>query len=168
MVLTQPAITRIVNAATFQDGPIAPGQIITLGGPNAGPAALAGLSLDSSGNVATSVSGTQVLVDGTPAPLVYTSNTLISAVVPYEVAGKATVSVQVVANGIISNTLSQTVAPAVPGLFTSNASGQGAGAILNSDSSYNSPSNPAAPGSTVVLYATGEGQIDPQGITGAR
>jgi trimeric autotransporter adhesin len=166
VVITQPLISRVANAATFQDGPVAPGQIVTLGGPNTGPASPTGLALDDSGNVATSLAGTQVLFDGTPAPLVYASGTQISAVVPYDVGGKATVAVQVVSNGILSSTFKQNVGLASPGLFTSNSSGQGAGAILNSDSKVNSPSNPADKGSIVVLYATGEGLTDPAGITG--
>ena len=32
--------------------------------------------------------------------------------------------------------------------------------------SINSPANPAAPGDTVVVYVTGEGQTSPKGVTG--
>jgi uncharacterized protein (TIGR03437 family) len=167
VVITQPAITRVVNAASFADGPVAPGEIVTLGGPNLGPATLAGLALDTSGNVATTLAGVQVLFNGTPAPLVYTSLTQISAVVPYEIAGASTSSAQVVANGQASTAFSLKVATTVPGIFAANSSGTGQGAILNQDNSVNSSQNPAAKGSTVVVFVTGEGQTVPAGVTGS-
>jgi uncharacterized protein (TIGR03437 family) len=52
-----------------------------------------------------------------------------------------------------------------PGLFTSDGTGKGPGAILNSGS-LNSPANPAAMGSIVVLRATGEGATSPAGVDG--
>jgi uncharacterized protein (TIGR03437 family) len=55
---------------------------------------------------------------------------------------------------------------AAPALFSANSSGKGNGAILNQDTSVNSPSNPAAKGSIVVLYGTGEGQTNPRGVDG--
>ena len=58
-------------------------------------------------------------------------------------------------------------APAAPGIVTLDASGQGTGAVLNQDGTVNGISNPAAPGSIVSIYATGEGQTDPPGLTGS-
>lgn len=107
-----------------------------------------------------------MLFNGVPGPLVYASPNLISAVAPYELAGSDTASVQVVYDGVGSNMLSVPVAAAVPGVFTANSAGSGPGAILNQDNSINSPANPAPKGTAVVIYATGEGQTKPQGITG--
>jgi uncharacterized protein (TIGR03437 family) len=53
------------------------------------------------------------------------------------------------------------IAAANPSIFSANSSGTGQGAILNADLSSNSPSNPAARGSEVVLYATGTGVLKP-------
>ena len=162
-----PNVTRMVNAATYLDADhITPGEIVTLGGTALGPASPAGLTLNSDGTVATDVAGVQVLFNGVPGPLVYASPNLISAVAPYELAGSDTASVQVVYNGVGSNMLSVPVAAAVPGVFTANSAGSGPGAILNQDNSVNSPANPAPKGTAVVIYATGEGQTKPQGITG--
>ena len=55
---------------------------------------------------------------------------------------------------------------AAPGLFAQNASGSGPGAILNQDNSLNGPGHPAAKGSIVQVYLTGEGQTNPPGVTG--
>ncbi|MEI9971389.1 MAG: hypothetical protein WDO73_04635 [Ignavibacteriota bacterium] len=54
-----------------------------------------------------------------------------------------------------------------PGIFTSDSSGVGQGAILNADYSGNNAGNPAARGSFVIVYATGEGQTNPGGATGS-
>jgi len=48
------------------------------------------------------------------------------------------------------------VAPAAPGIFV----------VLNKDYTVNSASNPAAPNSVLILYATGEGQTNPPGMDG--
>jgi uncharacterized protein (TIGR03437 family) len=69
-------------------------------------------------------------------------------------------------NGTVSTALDLAVAPTVPALFTSTLTGTGQGAILNVNGSVNSAANPAAPGSYIVLYATGGGETSPVGVTG--
>jgi len=73
---------------------------------------------------------------------------------------------QVVSNNEVSASITLPVVAALPGLFTSNGSGKGEGAILNQDSSVNGASNPAAQGSVIVLYGTGGGQTNPASIDG--
>jgi uncharacterized protein (TIGR03437 family) len=107
-----------------------------------------------------------VLFDGIPAPLVYVSARQASAVVPYAVADKLRTTVQVEYQGQKSNPLVLWVGAALPGIFTTNASGRGQGAVLNQDLSVNSASNPADKGSVVILFATGEGQTMPPGVDG--
>jgi uncharacterized protein (TIGR03437 family) len=55
----------------------------------------------------------------------------------------------------------------MPGIFAADSSGRGPGAIRNYDGSLNSPANPAAPGSTVVLWVAGLGQLVPAQLTGS-
>ena len=165
-VIPPPAITAVVNAASFQSGPVSPGEIVTIGGIGLGPSTLAGLTLDQNGKVATTLAGVQVLFSGTPAPLIYVSNTQINAVVPYEMQALLTPDAQVTYQGQISNAFSLTSTTAAPALFTYNGSGSGPAAALNQDNSYNGPGNPAAKGSYVVRYLTGEGQTSLAGVTG--
>jgi uncharacterized protein (TIGR03437 family) len=127
------------------------------------------LTLDATGNVATSIGGVQVTVNGFNCPMIYASASQVSAVVPYEAKAYATATVLVKYLGQGSNGVPMTVATTVPGLFTINTSGTGQGAILNSDLSVNSaanPVNPAARGDVVVIYMTGEGETAPNGVTG--
>jgi trimeric autotransporter adhesin len=107
-----------------------------------------------------------VLFDGAPAPLLYAVENQLSAVVPYTVAGKSSTQVQVEYRGTKSAPVTLQVASASPGIFALDSSGKGPGAILNQDSSVNSPANPAGVGSVVSIFATGQGQTSPAGIDG--
>ena len=154
----------ITNAASFATTAISPGEIVTIFGNNLGPSTLTSAQLDSTGQkLSTSVAGTQVFFDTDPAPIVYTSAGQVSVIVPYSVQGKTSVSVLPYFNGTLQDAAAINVAPTAPGIFT--ADGKQA-AALNQDGGYNSPSSPAPRGSTVVLFATGEGQTNPPGIDG--
>jgi uncharacterized protein (TIGR03437 family) len=162
-----PVSSNIVNSASFAAGPIAPGEIITIGGSgmaNSGDSL--GLHLEN-GNVATKLGDTRVLFDGVAAPLTYVSPTQINVVVPYSVAGRVSSRVQVEYKGITSSGVELRVVDAAPAIYTQNQSGTGPGVIANQNFSLNTGSNPAAKGSVVVLYGTGEGQTSPAGVTGS-
>jgi uncharacterized protein (TIGR03437 family) len=161
-----PLITSVVNAATFSPTAIAPGEIVTIFGTNMGLSAITGLKLNSSGLVDTTLAETQVLFDGIPAPLVYVSANQISAIVPYNVFARLSTRVQVVYQGQTSTALEMRVVDTAPGIFTLNSQGTGNAAALNQNGTVNGPSNPALQGQAVVLYLTGEGQTDPQGVNG--
>jgi uncharacterized protein (TIGR03437 family) len=157
----------VVNAASYSGGGVAPGEIVSIFGRAIGPAELTPLQLAADGHVATTLAGTRVLFNGVPAPLLYVSATQSSAIVPYEVADKPTVVVETEYRGVRSDPLTLPVASSRPGIFSLNGSGSGQGAILNEDGTLNSPDNPAARGSIIVLYVTGEGLTDPSGVDGA-
>ena len=59
------------------------------------------------------------------------------------------------------------VVASAPAIFTVDATGAGQGAVVNQDGTINSPANPAVRGSVVSIYATGEGQTLPAGVTGS-
>jgi uncharacterized protein (TIGR03437 family) len=155
----------VVNAASYGGGGVSAGEIVTIFGTALGPSTLAQFSLVNNA-IPSQLAGMTVTFDGVSAPVLYTSATAASVVVPYAVAAKSQTTVQVQYAGQKSVPVIVPVIPAVPGLFTANASGGGQGAILNQDTSYNSAAIPAAKGSIVILYATGEGQTTPGGIDG--
>jgi uncharacterized protein (TIGR03437 family) len=152
----------VTNAATFLPGAIAPGEIVTIFGSSLGPEALAGLQLTADAQFVTkSLSGTRVLFDGVPAPIIYTTAGQVSAIVPYAVSARGTTDLQVEYNGRTSNRITLDVVASRPGIFTIDSSGRGVGAVLNQDSQVNGLSAPAVKGSVVVVYATGGGQTVP-------
>jgi uncharacterized protein (TIGR03437 family) len=155
----------IVNSASYAGGGVSPGEVVTIFGAGLGPNTAAGLQV-SNGSVTTSLAGVQILFGGVAAPLIYVQASQASAVVPYEVAGSTSTQVQVIYQGQYSNTVTVPVVAAAPGVFTLNYSGGGAGTVLNQDGTVNSASNPAAVGSVVYVYATGEGQTNPAGVDG--
>jgi uncharacterized protein (TIGR03437 family) len=159
-------VKAITNAASFAEGGVAPGEIVTLFGANLGPAAAVGLQLDANGMVQRSLGGVSVLFDGLAAPLVYVSAGQISAVVPYGVAGKESVECSVEQDGRRSKPVRVRVAEAAPGLFAYRSGDRVFAAALNQDGSTNGPGNGAEPGSIVVFYATGEGCTEPDGVDG--
>jgi uncharacterized protein (TIGR03437 family) len=165
-----PTISKVTNAASYATGSLSPGEIVTLFANDPthpiGPATPAGLALDSNGNVSTSIGGVQVTVNGYNCPMIYASASQVSAVVPYEIKQFVSATVLIKFLGQTSNGVVMNVATTVPGIFTANSSGTGPGAILNSNSTTNSPSNPAVRGDTVVVYLTGEGETSPAGVTG--
>jgi uncharacterized protein (TIGR03437 family) len=165
VISTGPVLTGIQNNFSYQSGAVSPGMIFILYGANMGPSTLTGASLDASGNLANSAAGVQILFDGNPAPLVYVSATQSAGIVPYEVAGKTASQITVQYNSQTSAALGVPVKAAVPGIFTFNSSGAGT-AVFNQNFSANSASNPAAKGSVVFFYGTGEGQTNPPGVDG--
>jgi hypothetical protein len=133
----------IVNSASYAGDSVSPGEIVVIYGSGLGPDTLATAQLDSRGYVSTSLSGTQVMFDGMPAPIIYTQTTNVSVVVPYEVGRRSVTQVQVVYQGQVSNTVSVPVSTVMPGIFTADSSGHGQGSIVNQDGTVNSATNAA-------------------------
>jgi uncharacterized protein (TIGR03437 family) len=162
-----PQILGVVNSASFSQGAIVPGEVITIFGLGMGPNPLA-LFNPAAPPIPTSLpasgAATVVTIGGVPAPLIYTSASQIAAIVPYTVSG-ASAGITVT-YGAQPPSLAFTVgvAAADPGVYTIASSGQGQGAVLNynaatSDYTVNSTAAPAAKGSTVVFYVTGAGAM---------
>jgi uncharacterized protein (TIGR03437 family) len=133
---TPPVIANIVNGASLLAGPLAPGEIFSVFGMALGP-------------------GSQLLVNGTAAEVIYALPGQLNAIVPanFDPSHPATLEVDLPAAKSIPWGLP--AAAAAPAVFTLNGSGVGPAAVLNADSSINTPSNPAARGSIVAIYTTG-------------
>jgi uncharacterized protein (TIGR03437 family) len=163
-----PSLTRrdVINAADHTPGKVTPGEIIVLFPSNAGPAALAGSIANQDGKVPTLLGETRVLFDGIAAPMSYSVAGQLGAVVPYEIANRKTTDVVVEYQGVPSSPVTMDVAASAPAVFTLDLSGKGQAAILNDTGCCNSARNPATRGTIVSLYATGEGQTKPLGVSG--
>jgi uncharacterized protein (TIGR03437 family) len=165
-VVSSPSISAVANAASSRAGAVSPGEIVVVYGAGIGPAAIAVSSLDPNGRLSNVLAGTRILFDGVAAPLLYVLASQSAAIVPYSVDGHSQTQMTVEYQGTASSPMVVPVTGAAPGIFSADTSGQGQGAILNQDFSPNSKSNPAAAGSIVAVYATGEGQTAPGGVDG--
>jgi uncharacterized protein (TIGR03437 family) len=146
---------------------VTPGKIVVLYGQRIGPSSLTAAQPAGGGQIANTLSGTQVLFDGVPAPLLYATANQVAAVVPYGVDGKTGTQVQVRNGSLSSDPVALPVWPAAPSIFSVNLSGTGPAAVLNQDGiTVNSAANPASKGSVISIFATGEGQTAPAGIDG--
>ena len=143
----------IVNGASFTPGaPVSPGELASIYGTGFAPAAIGADVIP----LPTNLNGLSVTVNGELAPLVYANPTQINFQIPWDVpAGSANFAV---INGSQSNTVQAQVVPASPGIFMYN----GNRAVVQ-DGSYLlvDQSNPAKPGSTVIVYMTGSGPVKP-------
>ncbi len=162
----QPQVAAVVDSASFLQGTISPGQIITIFGSGLGPSSLtlfnpAVAAPQIPNSLPSAAPSTSVTVNGVPAPVLYTSANQVSVVVPYSVTGGAA-DLILTYNGLASQPVTLALAPTSPGIYTTDASGRGQGAILNynatnGDYSLNSGATAATRGQTVVLYVSGAG-----------
>jgi uncharacterized protein (TIGR03437 family) len=161
---TAPYAGCVVDSAYFgvEDQGVSPGEIVTIFGSGLGPSPAVGFQL-ANGQAPTSLGGTQVLVNGEPAPILYSSYGQVNLILPYSLPVGTEPSIQVVSNGTPANALSNLeVQAAGITIFQVN----NAAAALNQDGTINSAQNPARPGSTVVLFGEGGGQTNPGSVAG--
>jgi uncharacterized protein (TIGR03437 family) len=153
----------VVDAASFGNPlTFSPGAIVTIFGSGLGPKQGVGFDLVN-GQVPLSLGGTQVLVNGAPVPILYSSYGQLNLILPFSLVAGSVPTVQVVTNATPANLLSASyVQPAGITLFQI---GNGAAAV-NQDGTLNSPQNPAPPGSIISLFGTGGGQTMPASIEG--
>jgi len=195
LVLDHTRIRRISNVAACSgpDGPrsrpyisnaaganrAAPGSLFTLFGSELGPDQAVVASPDASGRFPTEIAGTRVLIGDRPAHLLFVSEGQINAVMPsseelvdhavpradpQDLSRMWETLIRVERNGRSSPPGPTLINGSSPALF--RLGGRQA-AALNQDGTVNSASNPAAPGSVVVLFGSGAGDMDPPAETGA-
>jgi uncharacterized protein (TIGR03437 family) len=163
----------IVNIGDYAPDGAAPGEIL----------AIFGDQLAAQGTLATNpglpplaitLGSVQVLVNGTPAPLYFTSSGQVNFQLPYELAAGQVAAVQVVANGKAGNLRPLNVVASVPRLLIWPSIAGNYGIVANQDYSLvlsttipGYTSHPAKAGDTITIYCTGLGQTSPGGVTGA-
>jgi uncharacterized protein (TIGR03437 family) len=155
----------IVNAASLQPGALAPGEIVSVFGSHLGPRDAVAFQLDPiTQKIPLSLAGTTVTFDGVRAPLFLASWGQINLQVPYEVAGKTAARMTVSAAGFDPGDMVVPIADAAPGVFTLDGV---RAAVLNEDSTLNTPDNPAQAGRLIQVFLTGQGLFSPKVETGA-
>lgn len=140
------ALLGVANAGGWRVSPqVSPGEFITLYGAFPGVMTAAG-----------SLGGVQVLFDGTPAPLLYTSTSQINAVVPFEVVGRAATKMQVVLPSGPLPAVTLPVENTTPEIL----------AITHSDGSPVTTNHPIRQTEVVQIWVDGAGVYQPPLATG--
>jgi uncharacterized protein (TIGR03437 family) len=115
-------VTSVVNGASFQPGPIAPGTWFTVFGSNLAPTTRSWTLADFTNNgrsLPTKLDGVQVLVNNVPALIAYISPQQINALAPstvHDYYGDFTLSI-VSPDGARGNDVKYTIAKASPAFF---------------------------------------------------
>ena len=117
----------------------------------------------------------EVLFNGAAAPLYFVSPGQVNFLVPMSapVTGTADVEIVQVSTGQVLGAASVAMAPVSPAIFCGASGGcllNGGfyqAAVLNQDYSVNSATNPAARGSIISIYCTGQGALDNAPADGA-
>ena len=150
------------NGATYLNGGLVPGSWAQVKGTNLSDVSRIWQDADFAGlgnKLPTTLSGVQVLVNGTAAAVYYISPTQISFQVPAGVSGTATV--QVVRDGLASNSMSASAVSSAPGIFPVIVNGinYAAGVFpdgkIVGDPSASPAFRKAKAGDVIQLFATG-------------
>jgi len=165
-----PIIGAVVNSASQLAGAFAPATVITIYGTGLGPDTLSMFD-GATPQVPTVLSGTRVLLNTTPLPIIYTSARQISASLPSLLDPGFSYALRVEYNGIVSDPLTLTGAAGSPAIFTLNGTGTGQAALFQYDLakgeiSLNGDKTAAVKGNVLIFYATGLGPPQPAGPEG--
>ncbi|MCU1237687.1 MAG: hypothetical protein JWP63_5654 [Candidatus Solibacter sp.] len=149
----------MVNAASYGSA-VAPDSLVTIFGSGLAQTTATAV-LDANGQLPTELAATRVEIAGVAAQLFYVSASQINLVVPGGIdPGTVDVVVKSTAGGT-SKTATALIAASAPGIFTTDASGRGAGAILNAVTFQRAPfvvqtaENGADTRTRLAIYGTG-------------
>jgi uncharacterized protein (TIGR03437 family) len=151
---------------------VSPGELVTIFGEDGlGSPSGTQAQPDVNGLIETQLGSTIVTFNGIPGPVLATANNQVTVIVPYELAGASSATVNVLYNGQTTGSAIVPVGASAPGIFTLNssaytASGFTGSPVLNVDGTVNTVANAAAEASNITLYITGEGLTTPPSIDG--
>lgn len=158
------SVAGVVNTGNYSPAPFAPNSILTVFGTGLARSAQAISPEDVHGNLLpTELNFTRVLVDNSPVPLFYVSDSQVNFLVPAK-QSRGNMLVRVVREGITGPEISVPVEVAAPALFAMES---GFAIAMHSDNvSVVTPDAPARANEIVVIYATGLGKTLTNPATG--
>jgi uncharacterized protein (TIGR03437 family) len=152
------------NAATYSQRALSAGTIATLWPAVTTNSVANGSATAPAGQfpLPTTLADTQVLVNGTPAPLFFVSPGQDNIILPEALTTGGTANLEVIrpSTGQIIAGAEVSLAAASPGLFTQGALGSGQVIGVNvQDNTVNSATHPVIRGQYIILYGTGVGPV---------
>lgn len=113
------------------------------------------------GRLPTALDGVSISIGNRAAAIAYLSNSQVNFLVPSDLAPGATVPVSLKTSKGTSSTVNVNVQDYAPNLFTFIADSKRYAAAQHADYSTITSANPARPGETILIYATGFGRTNP-------
>jgi uncharacterized protein (TIGR03437 family) len=162
------ASDAVVNSASFKAGPFAPGTLLTINGQSLSEASETADD-DGEHSLPTKLAGVEVLFDGHRLPLASVSPTQIRTQLPYILSGTES-SLYMRSergNGVVLTTgaIAIHTASVSPGIFALSGAEPRSGMLLHAQADTtvsNAPvtrDDPAKPGETLTIWATGLGAM---------
>jgi uncharacterized protein (TIGR03437 family) len=146
----------VAQAANLSTTAISTGQFITLFGSGLGPQ-VGLIAQFTDGHYPVELGGTRVLVNGSPAPLLYAQSGQVNALVPAELQAGSTITVSIRYQGVLRGATTLPVSDYVPALFRRWTTRE---IVANHDDGTPvSASQPAKAGEIIRLYGTGFGGL---------
>jgi len=168
---TPVARNAVRNSASLSPGPLAPGTLITISGEQLSDGSEAAED-DGIKPLPAMLGGTQVIFDGQALPLLSVSPDQVRAQIPYQLAGRSAAMLYLRTehpDGSVSttNAIGVRIVPANPGVFAFGGIDPRSGLVLHAPADPSgepgppvTEENPAKPGETIVLWATGLGSVE--------
>lgn len=150
----------IVDAAQFQ-ATLSPGGLGSIFGSDLAPS-IAGAT---STPLPTELAGVRVEVDGILAPLIFISPNQINFQMPFEAAGKRSVQIRVVRDGVTGPSVQAQTSAFAPQVFANPATGEPI--VIRQDTSLVDAAHPATDGEVFIVFLTGVGGLDNPPPSGA-
>jgi len=152
----------VVNAASFAlQAPLAPGTLISVFGSKLAQNQAGATSLP----LPMDLGGSSLFIAGVQAPLLFSSDGQLNAMIPYGIQVNAGQQVVISRGSSLSVAQSLTMAAAAPGVFSTDGSGTGQGHIYVAHSDFTQTladaGHPATAGDYIVIYCTGLGEVAP-------
>lgn len=169
----------VVNNASFAPGSnaVAPGSIAAVFGSNMNDGSnVLFSSFGADGKLVATLADAQVTVNGERVPIFYATPNQLGIQIPTDLTGSSA-TIVVKTGGLASAIQNISVAPTAPGLFSTDQSGHGQGAILIANTNTlvaptgsipGRDSRPAKPGDFITIFCTGLGVVSPALDTGER
>jgi uncharacterized protein (TIGR03437 family) len=158
----------IVHGASFARRSLAPGSIASIFGEFLAEATRGAIRLP----LPMALYHTSVSFDhpdaglSIPGRLFFISPGQLNVQIPWEFAGLPFALVKIRINDSASAVYRLELSDYSPGIFEYESGGQKFGIVTHADGRLVTPSSPARPGETVIVYATGVGPVDQPQVTG--
>lgn len=165
------SVHAVVNSASMLTGPLAPGTLVTIKGSGFSDDEITA-SANGTQELPRKLGGAQVFFNGTPLPILAVSPTELQFQLPYQLGSLSIGTIYVRtehADGRaeLSKGTPIEIQSATPGIYAFGGEEPRGGLILHSQASGSSPAgapvttaNPARPGETLLVWATGLGDVE--------